>query len=237
MSETNTTPEIAQDVDWACSSAVIGLSGSGKSRSMINLPEEKTIVLNTEGKKLPFKKKFPHQRIIDTYQQLLGPAEGPQKDQGLLQSAINSPNHDFIVLDSFTSWSEMLLEHANATQINFDIYKLYNAEIARLLKVIKFQRKKMIFILGIPDNVDGLNGLVQRRMKVSGNVWKGNIEKEFTIVFFTKPIKGEDQKVTYNFETQTDTITSAKSPEEMFAEHLIPNDMFVAAKGIREYYK
>ncbi len=237
MSQTEPTPEIAPDVDWACSSAIIGLSGSGKSRSMINLPEGKTIVLNTEGKKLPFKKKFPHQRIIEDYQQLLGPAEGPEKDKGLLQSAINSPNHDFIVLDSFTSWTELLLEHANATQTNYDIYKLYNAEITRLLKIVKTQRKKMIFVLGIPENVEGINGLVEKRMSVSGKVWKGKVEKEFTIVFFTKPIKGEDHKVNYHFETQTDTITSAKSPEEMFANHLIPNDMLIAAQGIREYYK
>ena len=231
-----TPPVIAPDVDWACSSAIIGLSGSGKSRSMINLPEDKAIILNTEGKKLPFKKKFPSQRILENYQQLLGPAEGPEKDKGLLQSAINSPAHDFIVLDSLTSWAELVLEHANATQEGWDVYKLYNSEIGRLLKVVKQQRKKMIFVLGIPDNVEGLNGLVEKRMKISGNVWKGNIEKEFTIVFFTKTIKGEDHKVNYHFETQTDTITSAKSPEGMFAEHLIPNDMLVAAQGIRDYY-
>jgi len=35
--------------------AVVGLSGSGKSSSLRNLPKDKTIILNVDEKILPFK--------------------------------------------------------------------------------------------------------------------------------------------------------------------------------------
>ena len=92
-------------------------------------------------------------------------------------------------------------------------------------------------MIGIPENVQGAEGLVEKRMKVSGKQWDGMIEKEFPIVFFTSARKNDQDEIEYHFNTQTDGITSAKTPRGMFEEPQIPNDLLAVAKAIKKYYK
>lgn len=41
----------------------------------------------------------------------------------------------------------------------------------------------------------------------------------------------------YYFETNTDGYSIAKSPEDMFSEFKIPNDLKAVEKAVRQYYE
>jgi len=229
METAEITPEIK--TDWACNVAIVGRSGTGKTSSLEQLPDDKTLVLNIENKRLPFKTKFKHEYRIKDYRKLVG-----DNNDGLLVSGIQSDKFDYIVIDSFTSWAEMTLDFAKKYETGYDIYNRYNDEISKLMNVIKFQESKIIFVLGIPENVEGMDGLIEKRLKVAGKQWEGSIEKEFPIVFYTST-RRDEEKMNYFFETQTDGITSAKSPRGMFDNELIPNDLNQVANIIKSYYK
>ena len=217
--------------EWACNVAIVGRSGTGKTSSIEELPKDKTLVINVENKRLPFKSKFVHEYRIKDYRELVGDHDG-----GMLINGIKSEKFEYIVIDSFTSWAEMLLDFCKKYETGYDIYKKYNDEVSKLMNVIKFQESKIIFMLGIPENVEGMDGIVEKRLKVAGKQWEGSIEKEFPIVFYTR-IHKEEKSIKYFFETQTDGLTSAKSPRDMFDRMLIPNNLNQIAKTIKNYYK
>ena len=229
MKTAEITPEIK--TDWACNVAIVGRSGTGKTSSLEQLPDDKTLILNVENKRLPFKTKFKHEYRIKDYRKLIG-----DNNDGMLVSGIKSDKFEYIVIDSFTTWAEMVLDFAKKYETGYDIYNRYNDEVSKLMNVIKFQESKIIFVLGIPENVEGMDGLVEKRLKVAGKQWEGSIEKEFPIVFYTSTRKDEE-KMNYFFETQTDGVTSAKSPRGMFDSELIPNDLNQVANTIKGYYK
>ena len=229
MKTAEMTPEIK--TDWACNVAIVGRSGTGKTSSLEQLPEDRTLILNVENKRLPFKTKFKHEYRIKDYRKLIG-----DNNEGMLVSGIKSDKFDYIVIDSFTTWAEMVLDFAKKYETGYDIYNRYNDEVSKLMNVIKFQESKIIFVLGIPENVEGMDGLIEKRLKVAGKQWEGSIEKEFPIVFYTSTRKDEE-KMNYFFETQTDGVTSAKSPRGMFESELIPNDLNQVANTIKNYYK
>lgn len=229
MKTAEMTPEIK--TDWACNVAIVGRSGTGKTSSLEQLPTDRTLILNVENKRLPFKTKFKHEYRIKDYRKLIG-----DNNEGMLVSGIKSDKFDYIVIDSFTTWAEMVLDFAKKYETGYDIYNRYNDEVSKLMNVIKFQESKIIFVLGIPENVEGMDGLIEKRLKVAGKQWEGSIEKEFPIVFYTSTRKDEE-KMNYFFETQTDGVTSAKSPRGMFESELIPNDLNQVANTIKGYYK
>ena len=229
METAEITPETK--TDWACNVAIVGRSGTGKTSSLEQLPTDRTLILNVENKRLPFKTKFKHEYRIKDYRKLIG-----DNNEGMLVSGIKSDKFDYIVIDSFTTWAEMVLDFAKKYETGYDIYNRYNDEVSKLMNVIKFQESKIIFVLGIPENVEGMDGLIEKRLKVAGKQWEGSIEKEFPIVFYTSTRKDEEN-MNYFFETQTDGVTSAKSPRGMFESELIPNDLNQVANTIKGYYK
>jgi len=247
MPETTTAeaPKTAEvkiiPTDWASNVLIIGPSGTGKSTSHENLPTESSVIFNTENKRLPFKKNgLTIQGTLNTFEEpdhriLIGNPKD-SKVEGFLQRALKAPKIEVISIDSFTSWYESLLAYCKKEHKNYEIYNHFNDEVARLMNLLKIKNKnKIVFMTGIPENVDGVEGLSERRLKVTGKQWEGLIEKEFTIVLYTR-VRVVDGTTGYFFETQTDGITSAKSPKGMFKDRFIPNDLNIVVKAIKEYY-
>lgn len=233
-------------VPWACNVAILGPSGLGKSASIENLPDETTLIFNTENKKLPFKKKFTYEERTDPddYRQLVGEVKlmgdvDRVEKKGLIHKAINSSKFETIVIDSFSSWQETLeyfcRKYYGSAANKHAPYIQLNDETGRLLKAIKTQQSKIIFMTGIPENVMDIDGVVAKRIKVIGKKWEGMIEKEFPIVLHCEAQK-TSKGIDYCFATQTDGITSAKSPRGMFEDKLIPNDLNYVVQKIKEYY-
>ena len=58
------------------------------------------------------------------------------------------------------------------------------------------------------------------------------------MVLFTEVRKNEKtEEMEYFFQTNTDGVTSAKTPMGMFDKQLIPNDIVDVLKKVEEYYK
>ena len=75
-----------------------------------------------------------------------------------------------------------------------------------------------------------------RRVKVQGKQHEGCIEKEFLMVLFTEVKRDKDGDVRYVFQTNSDGITSAKTPMVMFSEAYIDNDVNVVIEAAKKYY-
>jgi ABC-type dipeptide/oligopeptide/nickel transport system ATPase component len=210
---------------------IVGASGSGKSTSLRNLPTEKTHIIDLERKGLP----FPNASDFN-----ITSCANVKDFDTALDTALKDDKCEVIVIESFTKYVEVLIALAQSSFKGFDVWSYYNRSIRLMLDKVKNDRAIVIFTA-----IDEIVHIAQpsgdtynvRRIKVQGKQHEGCIEKEFLMVLFTEAKRGKDGKVEYVFQTNSDGITSAKTPMSMFDELYIPNDINDVISAAKKYYK
>jgi len=208
---------------------IVGGSGTGKSTSLRNLPPDKTYIIDLERKGMPFPKKFPY----------TAPCSSTTEFDAALKDALADESCEVIVIESFTKYVEILHTLADKSFKGFDIWNYYNREIRTMLDKVKNDHAVVIFTA-----VDEIVELVQpsgntfnvRRIKVQGKQHAGSIEKEFLMVLFTEVKRDKEGNTRYVFQTNSDGITSAKTPMGMFPEAYIDNDVNAVIETAKTYY-
>lgn len=206
---------------------IVGPSGSGKSTSLRNLDPKHTFILNCERKVLPFRTahQFERQRYISTLADF----------NAYFQKAMETADIDYVIIESFTALSEMILIQAKKTKVGYDVYGWYADEIFKILLNSKNIDKYIIFT-GVEDLVVSEDGESMKMVKVDGQRLRGTVEKEFVIVLHTFAKLDEKNQMQYQFLTNADGKCTAKSPMEMLPYNM-PNDLNEVIKLSEEYYK
>jgi|TARA_R110000822_G_scaffold43327_5_gene117063 hypothetical protein len=211
--------------------AIVGHSGSGKSTSLRNLDPKTTYILDLERKGFPFRNANRFNIV---------PVENANAFPRMLAQVLKEDNCETIVVESFTKYVEQVNTLATNSFKGYDIWSFYNRTIRNMLDSIKNDKATIIFtavddIVKIPQITGGESS--HRRVKVQGKVHEGAVEKEFLMVLFTEVRKNEKtEEMEYFFQTNTDGVTSAKTPMGMFDTQLIPNDIVEVLKKAEEYY-
>ena len=212
--------------------AIVGHSGSGKSTSLRNLDPKTTYILDLERKGFPFRNASKFNIV---------PVENANAFPRLLEKVLKEDDCKTIIVESFTKYVEQVFTLASNSFKGYDIWAFYNRTIRNMLDSIKNDQATIIFtavddIVKIPQVTGGESS--NRRVKVQGKVHEGAVEKEFLMVLFTEVRKNEKtDKMEYFFQTNTDGVTSAKTPMGMFDKQLIPNDIVEVLSTVEEYYK
>ena len=211
--------------------AIVGPSGSGKSTSLRNLNPDTTVILDGERKGFPFKgsEKFD-----------IRPFDNPASFDTAFSKALEKPNIENIVVESFTKYAEQVLTLCQKAYSGRDVWGNYAKMIRTKLNACKNQRANVIFtaldeIVEIPQT-DG-SETARRMIAVQGKEMRRNgIEPEFLLVFFTD-VSIDKGKVSYRFETNNSGVTTAKTPMGMFSERFIDNDLALALATAKKYYE
>ena len=206
---------------------IVGSSGTGKSTSLRNLPLKDTIIIDLERKGFPFKEAKNFQTITATML--------PEIEKAIETATKNA---DIVVIESFTKYCEILIDVAQKQYKGFDIWNYYNKQIRNTLESLKNEKATVVVTA-----IDEIVKIMQptggeyntRRIKVQGKVHEGCIEKEFLLVLFTE-VRREKDSIEYCFQTNSDGITSAKTPMGMFSDLYIPNDLNTVINSVEEYY-
>lgn len=202
---------------------LVAASGSGKTYSFRNMDPATTGFINVENKPLPFKNSFKYHKRINTYDEVLSTMAEYAKD----------PNIKCIVIDSFSAYVDLLLEHCRTAYKNFEIWSNYNSEITRFHKFLK-KIEKEVFVTAHYETSD-IEGSDEKRVKVKGNEWKHVVEKEYTVVLYlSKDLR--DDKEEYFFITRGEGL-SAKMPPDIVSERTLPNDSNEILNKIIEFIK
>lgn len=211
---------------------VVGSSGTGKTRAIKSLPPQETAIINVENKPLSFSggENFPYQ---------FADFKLPQDVEDTIRKCFAEPSIKYVVIDSLTKYLERLLQLAAETKKGYDIWSYYNTQVGVFLELIKNCGSKMVILTGIDELVqimqpNGTN-VSSRRVSIAGKQWEGKVEKEFTLVLFTD-VKRIGDKSEYTFLTNSDGTNSAKTPEDMFKQPRIPNDLKLVCDRVREFY-
>ena len=195
---------------------ILGYSGSGKTRSIKNMNPEVTGVFMVEKPRLPFRETF---KVVKN-------AGYPQ-----IMAALRNPTMKSYVIDD----SQYLLVNEFFDKVNVKGYEKFT-EIA-----LNFRNLIHWVNVGCPDDVivyflhhiqtDDLTGRI--KAKTIGKMLdeKLTVEGCFDIVLKTEP--NQDG---WWFRTHSTGNDPVKTPEDMFTEDLIPNDLAIVDATIREYY-
>lgn len=200
---------------------IMGKSGTGKSRSMKNIPANTFGLINLEGKDLPFGKNSPAFGVesvaTDTADEIIKQIERFAK------------KYKIIVVDDFQTLmtNEFMrrtkeLGYQKWNDIGFHAWSV--AEIAK-----KLPADVCLYVLCHTEEND--NG--GEKIKTLGKLLDQYVvlESKSTVVLKTAVIDGK-----YYFLTQNSGNDTVKSPEDMFPSYAINNDLQYVDDKIRNYY-
>lgn len=224
---------------------MIGPSGSGKSHSLKTLNPATTVIICCDKKALPFKgSRLLYQTIKDDKNQVdrkksnYFEVSSPTTVIDILKFVnTERPEVKVIVIDTITIM--MVDDYASRMSIDgwqkfTDIAVNYN----NVKNTIKSLRANLFVIVMAHQEVtyDEL-GNKQVSFKVAaGKLVKEKIEIEarFTTVLYAGTSYA-DNKTDYFFETQTNGSNTCKSPEGMFPDRKIPNDIKYVIQCVNAY--
>ena len=195
---------------------ILGYSGSGKTRSIKLMDPETTGVFLVEKPRLPFREQFK-----------------TVKNAGYphIMAALSKPTIKSYVIDD----SQYLLVNEFFDKVNEKGYEKFTQIALNFRNLIHWVN------IGCPDDVivyflhhvqtDDVTGRI--KAKTIGKMLdeKLTVEGCFDIV-----LKTEVNTDGYWFRTHTTGNDPVKTPEDMFTDDLIPNDLAFVDKTIRTYY-
>lgn len=196
---------------------IYGKSGSGKSRSLLNFGEDEIFLVNVLGKRLPFAKKFKYTATVDDILKIeIGLKKMPTKvavvdDAGYLMTNLFMKSHG-----------------------QGDQYKLFNTIADTMWGLMNFIKNEL------PENVlvyiimhESINDLGESKLRTIGKLLddKVSLEGMVTVCLRSAVVGGK-----HVFLTNSNGTDICKSPEGLFTEETIPNDLKAVDSRIREYW-
>lgn len=192
---------------------VIGFSGSGKSASLRNFQPDEVGVFSVAGKRLPFQSDLKV-AMNSNYQTI----EASLKRNGL-RSYVIDDNQYLLAFDSFR----------RAKETSYQKFTDYAVSFYQLLDTIKqTDPDTIVYLLHHAEETD--RGMI--KAKTIGKMLDNQLVLEglCEIVLYA-----ETDGKKYQFLTQSNGFTTAKSPMGMFPLE-IPNDLKAVDSRIREFY-
>lgn len=204
---------------------ISGESGSGKSASLMNLPnQERVLYLNCEsGKRLPFRNKFKAHTITDP-EQVFEAFEATQEG-GMLHKDI-----DVIVIDTLTFLMEMyesiyVINSANTMKAWGDYAQFYK----RLMQeFVAGSSKSVIFLAHTRSDLNEKSMEMQTAVPVKGSLKNNGLEAYFSTVVSTKKMPIKDLK-----DYQNDMLNINEQDEMLGFKHVFQTQLTKATVGER----
>lgn len=219
---------------------VLGESGSGKSTSIKSLNPKETCVFNILGKRLPFKGSASAYNVANN--NLFQISDWQQVIDYLTSISTNAPHIKNVVLDD--AIYIMRTEFFNrAKEKGYDKYNELADHFRRIIATCGSLRDDLnIFMLLHVDTVESDGSVVGYRSSSVGKLLEKlyKPEENTAITLFAQPRFDDKGVASYGFYTHKLKVGGielpSKTPEGMFEEDYIPNDLGLVVKAMNDYY-
>lgn len=199
---------------------VYGKSGSGKSRSLKNFAEDEILLINVEGKQLPFRKKFNYVFKSDNLNLII-------------EQIIKMPCKVAVIDDAGYLMTHHFMENHKAKKGNasFEMYDTIADTMYQLVKRIKdnVTEDKIVYIIMHEDTDD----YGQTKLRTIGKLIDNKVCLEGMVTICIRCMSDGGR---HFFRVQTNGSDITKTPEDMFEKPEVDNDLKIVDNAIREYY-
>ena len=218
---------------------LLGKTGTGKTTSIRTLNPEETIIINVLGKKLPFK---GSDALYNAEKKNLFRIEDYQQMINLLQACDKQPHVKNIILDDciYIMRKEYF---KRAKETGYGKYTELAQHFQQIISTCEQMRGDInVFMILHSEDVQSDKTTVGYKVSTIGQLIDNqyNPMEVVPMVLYSAIKFDEKGKPTYGFYTHATmegTIQiPAKTPNEMFDEDFIPNDLGAVVKAMNEYY-
>ena len=216
---------------------IVGSTGTGKSTSIKHLNPEETYIINVAKKELPFKgSETLYNTEKKNYKEIDDAVEITRQLQKISQNAPHIKN--IVIEDSNYIMGFNIV--ARATEVGFTKFSIMARDMVALFQEARKLRDDLkVFYFTHPETIEEGGEIVGYKIKTAGKLIDNQILLEglLTMCLYTFVEEKKDGSVTYNFVTNRFRKFPAKTPDGMFADIKIPNNLQLVANTIDEYYK
>jgi hypothetical protein len=217
---------------------VVGDTGSGKSRAILNLDPKTTVIINVLGKDLPFKgaskiynAENKNMFRIDSYPKLIEILLHINKNEYIKTVVIDDMR--FLMTKEFFQ---------KALETGYGKFTVCAKNFQSILELVQ-QCRTDLTVFGCLHDEDVFNDkiLTSKKLKLIGKLVEDqyNPIEVMGICLWCKPEITKDGTI-YQFITNRCLVNGieipAKSPEGMFESLTIPNDLSIVVQAINDYY-
>ena len=215
---------------------IVGQTGTGKSTSIKHLNPEETYIINVAKKELPFK---GSEKLYNLENKNYKEIDDANEISRLLKTISEKAPHikNIILEDSNYVMGFTMLD--KAMEKGYEKFSVMARDTVTMIRTAKQLREDLIvFYFSHPDTIEDSGDIIGYKMKTSGKLIDSqiNLEGLFTVVLYTNVEENKDGTVEYGFVTNRFKKIPAKSPDGMFTELKIPNNLQTVVDTIKQYY-
>jgi hypothetical protein len=215
---------------------IVGATGTGKSTSIKHLNPEETYIINVAKKELPFK---GSEKLYNADKRNYKEVDDANEITRLLKTISEKAPHikNIIIEDSNYIMGFNLV--SKATEIGFTKFTIMARDMVELLREARRLRDDLkVFYFSHPETVEDGGEIVGYKIKTAGKMIDNQIVLEglLTVCLYTHVEENKDGSMTYSFITNRFKKYPAKSPDGMFEEVKIPNNLSYVCEKLDEYY-
>jgi hypothetical protein len=215
---------------------IVGQTGTGKSTSIKHLNPKETYIINVAKKELPFK---GSEKLYNAEAKNYKEVDDANEITRLLRTISDKAPHikNIIIEDSNYIMGFNML--ARATEVGFTKFTIMAKDMVELFREARRLRDDLkVFYFTHPETIEDGGEIIGYKIKTAGKLIDNQIVLEglLTVCLYTFVEESKDGSATYNFVTNRYKKYPAKSPDGMFAEIKIPNNLQEVVNAIDEYY-
>jgi hypothetical protein len=214
---------------------IVGATGTGKSTSIKHLNPEETYIINVAKKELPFK---GSEKLYNAENKNYKEVDDANEITRLLKTISEKAPHikNIIIEDSNYIMGFNIV--AKATEVGFTKFSVMARDMVDLFRTARQLRDDIkVFYFTHPETVEDGGEIIGYKIKTAGKMIDNQVLLEglLTVCLYTNVEETKDG-ATYSFITNRYKKMPAKSPEGMFSDLRIPNDLQLVVDTLNEYY-
>jgi hypothetical protein len=216
---------------------IVGSTGTGKSTAIKHLDPKETYIINVAKKELPFK---GSEKLYNTENKNYKEVDDANEISRLLKVISEKAPHikNIIIEDSNYIMGFNMV--AKATEVGFTKFSILAKDMVELFRTARTLRDEItVFYITHPETIEDGGEIIGYKIKTAGKLIDNQVLLEglLTVCLYTLVEEGKDGTASYNFVTNRFRKLPAKSPDGMFDELKIPNNLQVVVDKVNEYYK
>lgn len=214
---------------------IVGETGTGKSTAIKHLDPKETYIINVAKKELPFKGSG---KLYNEDNRNYKEIDEPTQVTRLLKTISEKAPHikNIVIEDSNYLMGFTMVEKAMET--GFTKFSVMAKDMVDMFRTARSLRDDLcIFYFSHPETIEDAGEIVGYKIKTAGKLIDNQVLLEglLTVCLYTDVEETKDG-VIYSFLTNRYRKKPAKSPDGMFHDTKIPNDLQYVKDHVIEYY-
>jgi hypothetical protein len=215
---------------------IVGATGTGKSTSVKHLDPKETYIINVAKKELPFK---GSEKLYNAENRNYKEVDDANEITRLLKTISEKAPHikNIIIEDSNYIMGFNIV--SKATEVGYTKFSLMAKDMVELMREARKLRDDIkVFYFSHPETIEDGGDIIGYKIKTAGKLIDNQVLLEglLTVCLYTYVEENKDGSTSYSFVTNRFKKFPAKSPDGMFDEIKIPNDLSYVCKKLDEYY-